>query len=127
MNFRQAIQWRVLPLAATLATGCASSPEAGPTEAQQHFAAGLEEAFAMLQRSGIEVVRIVGPFQRPVVQWQPELTLAQVILEAGYIAERDPQQILIQRGPSTFTVDPGRLLSGEHLPVESGDVIHVVP
>lgn len=81
----------------------------------------------MLQQSGIDVVRIVGPFERPVVQWRPEMTLAEVILVAGYLDPRDPAQIFIQRGPTALTVDTGALLSGEDIPVESGDVIHVLP
>ena len=72
-----------------LTVGCAST-KTDVAEAQRQFMAGQEEAFAMLQRSGIEIVRMIGPFQRPVVQWNPSLTLTETILAAGYLDTRDP-------------------------------------
>jgi hypothetical protein len=69
----------------------------------------------------------MGPFERPVVQWRQKMTLAQVILTAGYLDTREPGQILIQRGSGAFPVDPGTLLSGKDVSVEPGDVIHVHP
>ena len=121
------VRWVGLIASAVLLSGCASKPKGGPTEAQQHFVAGQEEAFSMLQRSGIPLVRVLGPFERPVVQWQEGMTLSQVILTAGYLEVQDPSQILIQRGAQAFEIVPGRLLSGEDIPVESGDMIHVLP
>jgi hypothetical protein len=114
----------VLLIAALL--GCASS-DRQRRDAQQHFIAGQEEAFAALQRSGIRIVRVAGPFQRPIVPWHEGMTLAQVILAAGYLEPRDPSQILIQRGPTALSIDPGKLLRGEDVPVESGDIIRVTP
>ena len=115
-----------ITLVALALAGCASKDHK-TTEAQRHFSAGQEETFAMLQRSGIEVIRVTGPFQRPVVLWRQEMTLAQVILEAGYLEPGDPNQIIIQRGPTTLPIDPAILLRGEDVPVEPRDVIHVVP
>ena len=116
----------VLILTALFLIGCASNKRK-PTEAQVQFAAGQEEAFAMLTRNGIYVVRVVGPFKRPVLPWHEGLTLTQVILEAGYMEQRDPAQIIIQRGPAAEPVDPSSLLGGEDVPVQAGDVIHVLP
>jgi len=110
-----------------LVGGCASSQNKGPTEAQRQFAAGQEQAFAMLQQSGILVVRVVGPFEIPVVEWHDGMTLAEVILAAGYLEPHDPTQLLIQRGPTSLTIHPDLLLRGEDVPVEGGDVIHVLP
>jgi hypothetical protein len=115
-----------LALALVTVTGCATR-DVRPTEAQRQFAAGQEEAFAMLQRSGIAVVRVVGPFERPVVLWRPGLTLAEVLLSARYLEQRNPSQIIIQRGPTAIPVDPSILLRGEDVPVEGGDVVRVFP
>lgn len=106
--------------------GCASSDKQG-TEAQSQFKAGMEETFAVLQRSGIEVVRVVGPFELPVLQWHEGMTLAETIVSAGYQARENPSQILIQRGPTAISIDPATLLSGEDVRVESWDVVHVFP
>jgi hypothetical protein len=106
--------------------GCTTSAR-DPTEAQRHFMAGQEEAFAMIQRSGIRIVRIIGPVQRPVIEWQQDMTVAEVILAAGYLETSDPSQILIQRGAQFFEVDLTQLLAGESVPIEPGDVIRVVP
>jgi hypothetical protein len=111
---------------ALVLSGCASS-QPDPAEEKRAFDAGLAEAFAMLQESGIEIVRIVGPFERPVVQWRPDMTLAQVILAAGYLDTRDPAQIFILRQGTAIPVDPSELLNGQDTPVESGDVVHVLP
>jgi hypothetical protein len=113
-------------LTALVVTGCATDPHK-PTAAQAQFAAGQEDAFAMLQRSGIQVVRMVGPFQRPVLPWRHGMTLAQAILEAGYLDPKAPATILIQRGPKAVPINPNTLLQGEDVPVEAGDAVHVFP
>ena len=122
----------VLPLGAALMiplmlNGCASDRSDQQTEAQRQFLAGQDEAFAILERSGVPVVRVAGPFERPVIQWQEDMTLAQAILAAGYLDNRDPGQIIIQRGPTALNIDPAILLQGEDVQVQSGDVIHVLP
>ena len=89
---------------ALVASGCASSKDKQSDEARGHFIAGQEEAFATMQRSGILLVRLIGPFQRPVILWQPEMTLAEAIVDAGYLENQDPSQILIQRGAEVFDV-----------------------
>jgi len=123
--------WRSsLLISASLAiaafTGCASH-QPPMTDAQRQFMAGQEEAFAMLQRSGIAIVRVDGPFQRPVLLWHEGMTVGEVILQAGYLDEHEPKKILIQRGASVLEVDPDSLLQGKDTPVASGDVIHVLP
>ncbi|MCU0770572.1 MAG: hypothetical protein MUE94_02215 [Verrucomicrobia bacterium] len=119
--------WRLaLALGFLCLAGCASKGK-HPTPAQQQFAAGQESAFMMLQQSGVSVVRVVGPFQRPILGWTAGMTVSQVILEAGYLESRQPSRILIQRGPTALTVDPSQLLEGQDAAVEPGDVIHVFP
>jgi hypothetical protein len=113
-------------LAALTLAGCATDRHK-PTAAQTHFAAGQEEAFALLQRSGIQVVRMIGPFQRPVLPWRSGMTLAEAILESGYLDEKPPATILIQRGPAAVPVDPTTLLQGGDVPIEAGDAIHILP
>ncbi len=125
-RFRPLIGLLPVAIAAICLSGCASN-QGRPTEAQRHFAAGQESMITMLQQSGIALIRIVGPFQRPVLPWTPDMTLAEVILQAGYLESRQPAQILIQRGPTTLTIAPSDLLQGKDVPVESGDVIHVYP
>jgi hypothetical protein len=119
----------VVPVLMTIAvslTGCASRPGQA-TKAQQQFAAGQESILNLLQQSGIAVVRVVGPFQRPMLAWKPGMTLAQVILEAGYLEARQPGQIFIERGGTVLPIELAELLDGKDVPVESGDVIHVRP
>jgi len=106
--------------------GCATHP-GQVTEAQRQFNAGREEAFAMLQRSGIAVVRAVGPFERPVVLWHKGMTVGEVILQAGYLDKNAPREILIQRGPTALEVNPADLLQGNDAAVEAGDIVHVLP
>lgn len=113
-------------LVAASLTACVSGKRGGTTE-HEEFLAGQEEAFNMLERSGIAVVRVVGPFQHPVVTWREGLTVSEVILEAGYLETRDPTQILVQRSGTVMAVDPESLLLGRDLAVESGDVVHVLP
>ena len=120
----QALGLVILP--ALVLPGCATDPRK-PTAEQTQFAAGQEDAFAMLQRSGIQVVRMMGPFQRPVLQWRHGMTLAQAILEAGYLDPKAPATILIQRGPTAMPVNPNTLLQGEDVSVEAGDAVHVFP
>jgi len=96
-------------------------------QTRSDFLAGQEDAFSMLQRSGIQIVRLVGPFERPVVLWRDGMTLAQAIVAGGYQEARNPAEILIQRGPTALHVSPDDLVGGHDLPLESGDVIVVLP
>jgi len=123
---------RIIQVGAFVAVLLCAVPGCGtgahkPIRAELQFAAGQEDAFAMLQQSGIFVIRFVGPFERPVVMWHEEMTLAEAILQAGYMSQQDPAQIIIRRNATAVTIDPRQLLEGEHVAVESGDVIQVLP
>ena len=106
--------------------GCASRQSHQAEVATAHQA-GVEAAFEMLHQSGIAVVRMEGPFLRPVILWHDGLTLAQALIEAGYQPPAAPTSIFLQLGREIETVDSSRLLAGEDLAIAPGSVIHARP
>lgn len=73
------------------------------------------------------VVWIVGPVRWPVLDWHRSLTLAQALLAAEYIPEKEPRLILLHRGTVTLPIDPARLLEGEDWALLPGDRIEIQP
>jgi hypothetical protein len=70
-------------------------------------------------------VTFIGPVQFPTVQWTQNLTLAKAIVSAGYTGPAEPSQIMIVRGGQAIPIDPKRLLSGEDIPLLSGDLVQI--
>lgn len=106
--------------------GCASTGKERQAEARA-FQAGQESAFQLMLQSGLPVVRLAGPFQRAVIPWHEELTLAGALVAGGYLPDREPGRIVLQRGPEVRLIEPARLLAGEDFPLEPGVTIHALP
>ena len=104
-------------------TGCVSKAKA---DAQAHaaFLAGQQQAMQRLQQPLGPKVIFLGTVDNPAVLWTPELTLAKAIVTAGYHGP-DPTDITILRNGQTIHVDPNKLLNGEDVPLESGDIVSV--
>jgi hypothetical protein len=106
--------------------GCVSKAKA-KADARRAYLAGRQEAVRNMQRVSGPTVMVVGQVIKPIVPWVEGLTLGAAIVEADYFAPHDPQTITIIRKNQPIPVDPKRLLRGEDMPVEAGDVIEIRP
>ena len=108
------------------ATGCGSvSKREADEQARTAFIAGQQQAYARLMESRGPSVMILGQVRAPVIQWSPDLTLARALVEAG-LAGYDPVAIHIIRNGRAIPVHPEKLLSGEDVPLERGDIVDVL-
>jgi hypothetical protein len=110
----------VLPL-----TGCETRRQAR-LEAQQAYVAGQQQA---LEQSSPKapVVIVNGPVRNSVIPWTEDLTLAKAILAADYTGYLRPRLIRVTRKGETTEVKTSELLNGLVMPLESGDILEVVP
>jgi protein involved in polysaccharide export with SLBB domain len=111
-----------LDLAISAFTGCVSKAKA-KSEAQSAFIAGQQQAMARMMQSQSRTVSFIGQVKMPSVPWTEDLTLAKAIVTAGYVGARDPKEIMIVRNGQAIPVSPGQLLSGEDIPLQSGDMV----
>ena len=105
-------------------TSCVSKTKA-KVQAREAFVAGQQQALARLQQMQGPSVSFVGPVRNNVVPWTQDLTVARAIVAAGYVGARDPRTIIVVRNGQAFTIDPNQLLSGEDMPLESGDLVQI--
>ena len=106
-------------------SGCVSKSNAR-AQARQAFIAGQQEAMARMARQPQQPsVTFIGPVKNPTVAWTQDLTLAKAILAAGYLGAKEPTQIMIVRNSQAIPIDPKRLLSGEDIPLASGDLVQL--
>ena len=92
------------------------------------YLAGQQAAYAQMQQQARNPsVTLVGPVQNPSVPWSEGLTLSRAIVTAVYSSQVDPTSIVIHRHGQELQFDPKRLLRGEDLPLESGDVVELRP
>jgi|ERR1051325_453588 hypothetical protein len=109
-------------------TGCVRKSTAD-ARAQAAFIAGQQAA--LLDQSPTPssppprtpVVTLMGPVNRPVINWTQGLMLSQAILNAGYNVPNDPKLIVIHRSGTDIPIDPKRLLAGEDISLHPGDVV----
>jgi hypothetical protein len=104
--------------------GCVTKAQAR-AEAQRAYAAGQQEAFARMQQARGPTVTVSGPVRNPFVAWTPEMTLAKAILEAVYVGQSEPKQITLVRAGQEHVIATSRLLSGEDIPLEAGDIVRI--
>ena len=117
-----------LVLALVPFAGCVRKSTAD-ARAQAAFVAGQEAA--RLEQSPspsspparAPVVTLMGPVNRPVINWTQGLMLSQAILNAGYNVTNDPKLIVIHRSGTNIPIDPRRLLAGEDVSLQPGDVV----
>ena len=80
---------------------------------------------AAMQAAMPQVVRIRGDVRNPVILWNENLTLAGALVEADYIGRWDPLSVTVTRGRKVQRFSASRLLSGNDMFLEPGDIIDV--
>ncbi len=70
-------------------------------------------------------VTVLGEVRNAVIPWTPELTLARVLVAAGYYGKSDPREIVIQRDGQELRYDPKELLQGQDAAVQARDIIEI--
>ena len=114
-----------LAFVAALAAGCARKKTHGMEGYNSLVRAQQEALTAQLQ--GQPAVYFRGPVQHPVILWRENLTLAEAILEAGYVNKFTPHAIRIGRQAQIYNVNVQRLLRGTDNPVlEPNDLVEVI-
>jgi hypothetical protein len=109
---------------ALLSGGCTTKSSAN-AKARAAFIAGQQEAAMRMQmQTANPTVSVAGPVRHPVQPWTPGLTLSQAIINAGYTG-RQPSRILIVRSGRAITIDPKKLLEGDDMPLEIGDIVQI--
>ena len=112
-----------LALAAAF-SGCVTKKEA-EAKARAAYLEGQRQA--LLSRPVVQgpAVMFVGPVRNQTVPWTPTLTLAQAIVSAGFLGQKDPKLIVIRRQNEEIPVNPQHLLGGMDVPLVMGDVIEL--
>ena len=120
--------WMLLLLAIPFA-GCVSKSKA---QAQQRAAyiRGQQETMIRMQQMQKQgqgpCVTVNGEVSNHVVPWMEGMTLARALVAADYLGAADPAQIIILRNGVGKRVEPRQLLSGEDIPLQPGDVVHLL-
>ena len=115
--------------------GCVSKAEARK-QAQQAFIAGQQSAMQRMQQQGIgaepglakttqPTVTLLGNVRKSSVPWTPDLTLAKALVEGEYTGASDPTEIYIVRAGMARPIDPSKLIGGQDIPLQAGDVVQV--
>jgi hypothetical protein len=92
----------------------------------QAYTAGQNQAMAQEQAKKTKVF-INGFVKNHVIDFTPELTLAEALVKAEYNGITDPHKIIIIRNGQPLEVNPRRLLNGMENPVlQAGDVVELV-
>ena len=114
----------VLVVAAT-AAGCVTKSKAD-AQAREAFQAGQREAqMRMAQQPQVPGVTVLGEVKNHAIPWTEDLTLAKAIIAAGYSGRTDPTDIVIIRDGKGTQVNPQKLLGGEDVPLQAGDVVTI--
>ncbi|MFO1477474.1 MAG: hypothetical protein U1F98_12570 [Verrucomicrobiota bacterium] len=111
--------------------GCVTKSKAreeAQAQARLAYIAGQQDAFMQMRReSNGPTVLFNGPVNAHLVKWTAGLGLARGIVEAGYNAPAAPRVIVVQRGNQRIEIDPSKLLGGEDVPLEPGDIVELRP
>ena len=118
-----------LLLAATF-VGCVSKSKA-KAQARNAYIAGQQAAIARMQQVQTQgqgpCVTVNGDVRNHVVPWTEGMTLAKALVAADYLGTADPAQIIILHNGIGTRVEPKQLLSGIDIPLQPGDVVHLMP
>ena len=112
---------------AALLSGCVTKSKAEAQARMAYLAGQRQAALQWQQTSPGSGVIFVGPVHQPLVTWSEGLMLSQAIVNAGYYAAADPRRIILRREGQEIQVDPKRLLQGEDVPLQPGDIIELEP
>jgi hypothetical protein len=115
-----------LLLLAILDSGCVTKTRAR-LQAEEAFLAGQRQALAQQQAQNQEPqVYFRGQFRNRSIPWVEGMTLAQAILEAQFLANWEPYEIILSRQGAVQRVKTKRMLSGLQNPLlEPGDQIEI--
>ncbi len=94
-------------------------------QARAAFVAGQRQATARMAEKLNPTIQINGRVRNPTILWTEDLTLAKAIVAAEYYAPTDPISITILRQDQQIRVVPRKLLAGEDVPLQPGDVIEL--
>lgn len=117
-------------LLAVAFAGCVSKSKA-QAQARAAYIAGQQEAMVRMQQAQTQgqgpCVTVNGEVRNHVVPWTQGMTLAKALVAADYFGAADPAQIIILHNGIGTRVEPRQLLSGVDIPLQSGDVVHLMP
>jgi hypothetical protein len=108
---------------ALAAAGCVTKSQAD-AQARAAYIAGQQAAYKSMGAQSDVVV--LGDVQKHEVPWVEGLTLAQAVATANYTGLHDPKVILVKRDNVETPVDPKKLLGGDDMTLQAGDIITVV-
>jgi len=119
--------WGLVALVVTLPafTGCVTKAEA-KAQARAAYLAGQQEAMTRAQQAQGDGgnVRINGQVQIPILPWVKGLTLMKALVTSEYSGP-EPTQIMIMHNGIANRVDVKKLLAGEDVPLQPGDVVQI--
>jgi hypothetical protein len=109
---------------AVVLTGCVTKATAD-ARARDAYLAGQRDGMAKMQQQQAPTVSLMGAVRHSSMPWAPDLTLAKAIVEADYSGEGDPKEILLVRNFRAIQIDLKRLLAGEEIPLQPGDIVQI--
>jgi hypothetical protein len=116
-------------LLAVASAGCVSKSKAN-AQARKAYIAGQQETMMRMQQMQTQgqgpCVTVNGEVRNHVVPWTEGLTLAKALVAADYLGAADPAQIIILHNGIGRRVEPRQLLSGVDIPLQPGDVVHLM-
>jgi hypothetical protein len=116
-------------LVVVASAGCVSKKKSN-AQARKAYIAGQQATMARMQQIQTQgqgpCVTVNGDVRNHVVPWTEDMTLAKALVAAEYLSAADPAQVIILRNGIGKRVEPRKLLSGEDIPLQPGDVVHLV-
>ena len=114
--------WLLFVIVLLATFGCKSKQVSGHTPPPAYFdPAAAQEAIRQAQM----IVQVRGDVRNRVIPWNENLTLAAALVEADYIGRWDPLSVTVTRGRKVQRFSASRLLSGNDMFLEPGDVIDI--
>lgn len=113
-----------LALLALAAAGCVTKSQAD-AQARAAFLAGQQMAYQSMGQTMTDVV-VLGSVDKHEIPWVTGLTLTQAMATANYTGAHDPTEIVVKRNSVEQRIDPKKLLSGEDMTLQPGDVVTVI-
>jgi hypothetical protein len=113
-----------LALMALAAAGCVTKSQAD-AQARAAFLAGQQMAYQSMGQTMTDVV-VLGSVDKHNIPWVSGLTLAQAITTANYTGAHDPTEIVVKRNSVEQRIDPKKLLGGEDMILQPGDIVTVI-
>lgn len=106
-------------------SGCVSNSELKKKERAAFLAGQRQGAARQINGSS---VWIVGNVRNPSIPWTEDLTLRRALVEADYLGQGDPGQIVVVRnGQAPKILTAKQLLGGYDMPLLAGDRVEVRP